>query len=322
MNYERLLILACAAAFSAGSTLAALIVIPAHARLQRGIARRPARERARLLLALRIMPFAAGVVTTLGVALAFVRYEPRHTTEPAGAVLLLTGGLALLLAVLAAWRLAVAGRQTAKCHRLVGRCGRRIDLPDFPIPAWRINAGFPVAAVSGVLRPRLIISARILDECSADELLAVLRHERAHVLRYDNLVRALVLGLPDILALSKHGDRMMSQWHRAAEDAADDEAVRSGAGARMALAGALVRVGRMATEPPPRWMPALALFDGDDLEGRVRRLLDPEAALPGAGVPRHATVVLSGVLLAAIAWAVTGPRPLHLALEWAVRNLP
>jgi hypothetical protein len=89
------------------------------------------------------------------------------------------------------------------------------------------------------------------------------------------------------------------------------------------LAAALVRVGRMATERPPVWMPALALFHGDNLEGRVCRLLDPQA--PPTRLEPHERVAGAALCLltaGTVAWAATGPRTLHTLLEWAVRNLP
>lgn len=323
MNYERLLVLVCVAALSAGSTLAALILLPVQAGLQRAFARRRSKMRARLVVALWAAPLVTGIFTAIGVGFAFLRHEPRQTTEQAGAVLLAVAGWTMVLALLAAWRLSAAAWQTSRCHRLVGRYGRRIDVPEFPLPVWRISVGFPVAAVSGVLNPRLILSTRVLDECSRDELLTILRHERAHIRRRDNLVRACLLALPDLFRVLKRSERFEKQWHDAVEEAADDEAVAGEAEARVTLAAALVRVGRMATERPPAWMPALALFHGDDLERRVCRLLDPQAP-PTRLEPRQRVTGAALCLLTVgtVAWVTTGPRALYTLLEWAVRNLP
>lgn len=326
MNYERLLVLVCIATFAAGATLAALLLAALRGRILLALADRPPRIRARLLLALRTAPFVLGMVMTLSVALAFVRYEPRNTTEEPGAVLLSMAVWTLGLVGLAGWRLAAAAWRTAQCHRLIGRHGGRIDMAGFPLPVWRIRARFPVAAVSGVLCPRLILSSRILDECSPDELRTVLRHELAHIRRRDNLARAGLIALPDVLALMRAGNEIVRQWHEAVEEAADDDSVSADEGARLALAGTLVRVGRMATEKPPSWMPALALFDtrrGDNLEKRVRRLLEPETQADQRGSRRRAVALVFGVLVAAAgAWVATGPRPLHDLMEWAVRSLP
>ena len=73
---------------------------------------------------------------------------------------------------------------------------------------------------------------------------------------------------------------------------------------------------------PPAWMPALALFDGDSLERRVRRLLDPEPLAASETPFRSAGAALVGLVAGAVAGFAIGSRPLHDVMEWAVRNLP
>ena len=319
-NYQQLLIVVCLAALSVGIALGTPVAACAHRVLLKRFTRASARERARLLLGLRLAPTVAGIVAASAVLLTFVRHEPAETTEAAGVVLLILATLALILMTAALLRVIQAARRTYRCHRLLARCGQRMDLPGFPLPAWRIVASFPVAAVSGVLRPRLILSSCILDDCTADELAMVVRHEEAHARHRDNLCRACLLALPDPFALFRRGAGITRDWQQAVEEAADDEAVRSDPEARIALAGALVRVGRMATSPPPAWMPALALYDGDNLESRVRRLLTPASPLTGRN--RLASVAIGLGAVAVAGWTATGSRPLHDLMEWAVRHLP
>jgi hypothetical protein len=322
MHYERLLVLACFAAAAVGSAGATLIVVVSRVRLRSAIERRTARTRAHVLFALRAFPFLAGLLAMVAVGTAFLRYEPRNTTEEPGVLLLLGAAAALGCCVGAAGRLLHAARQTALCSRVVARVGERIDLAGFPAPVYRVHAGFPVAAVSGALRPKLILSSSVLDGCPADELRAILRHERAHVQRRDNLVRLVMLGLPDPLGLMRAGDDILRAWQDAAEEAADEDAGMGSEEARSSLAAALVRVAKMAGGPPPGWMPALALFDGDRLERRVRRLLDPEPPASTLAAERASAMLMASALCACWMWAVTGPRPLHEFVEWAVRTLP
>jgi Zn-dependent protease with chaperone function len=321
-HYHYLLIVVCLATFSVVSIVGGAIAVGLHLALGGRLAHLPARERARVLLLLRAAPTVGGTLAALTMVLTFARHEPRGTTETAGLALTALAALSSILMLAALVRIVHGAKRSYQCHRLVARCGRRIDLPDIPLPAWRIDASFPVAAVSGVLRPRLILSSRILDECSADELTTVVRHEVAHARRRDNLVRAWLLALPDLFPLVDGGDAISRHWQRTVEEAADDEAVRSDADASITLARALVRVGRMATTPPPAWMPALALYDGDNLEGRVRRLLEPPAKL--TRVRRRAVPVAIGFGVATVAGLLgaTGTRPLHDVMEWAVRHLP
>ncbi len=138
---------------------------------------------------------------------------------------------------------------------------------------WLIESAYPVAAVTGLFRTRLLISTRIVSECTPRELEAVIRHEAAHVRRRDNLVRAAMRYLPDPMLLLNAGRELQTGWAAAAEEAADDEAAGPRVEARTELAAALVRVARMAEGPPPQWMPALAFYEGTNLENRVRRLL-------------------------------------------------
>ena len=322
MHYERLLVLACFAAAAVGSAGATLIVVLARVRLRSAIERRTACTRARVLFALRAVPFVAGLLAMVAVGAAFLRYEPRDTTEEPGVLLLLGSAGALGCCIGSARRLLQAARHTALCSRAVARVGERIQLAGFPTPVYRVHASFPVAAVSGALRPKLILSSSVLEGCSADELHAILRHERAHVQRRDNLVRLVMLALPDPLGLTRAGDDILRAWHDAAEEAADEDASMGSEEARGSLAAALVRVAKMAGGPPPGWMPALALFDGDRLERRVRRLLDPPPAASSLGAERCAAILIVSVFCGCWMWAAAGQRSLHELLEWAIRNLP
>jgi beta-lactamase regulating signal transducer with metallopeptidase domain len=321
-HYHQLLILVCLATLAVGSVLGGAIAARLHMMLRRWLTGVPPRERARLLLVFTAAPAVGGVLGVSAIVLTFAQHEPRETTETAGLVLMLLAALGSVLVFAAVLRIAHGARQTYKRHRLVDRCGRRIDVPDFPLPAWRIDTRFPVVALSGVIRPRLILSARILDECTAEELTVIARHEESHARRRDNLVRAWLLALPDVFSLFDRESAISRHWHRSVEEAADEEAVRSDPRAAIALAGALLRVGRMATSSPPTWMPVLALYDGDNLEGRVRRLL---ARPPGTAAGPRPIASLGICLIAATAagvLSVTGTRPLHEVMEWAVRHLP
>jgi hypothetical protein len=321
MNYEQLFVLVLVATFALSGTVLSIVAASACPWIERRSARLPARRRASLWVALRLSPTLTALFLSLAFGLAFVRHEPRHASEPAGGVLLGLAAFAFVLLAAAVWRVVSAILRTASCHRLVRRIGVPLDVPNLSLPAWQVPTDFPLAAVSGVLRPRLILSSRIIHECPEDELGLVLRHEAAHASRRDNLVRLALLACPDALAFMRGRGNCMRNWHHAVEEAADEAAVGSDSAAGASLASALVRVGRMSGSDRPSWMPALALFDGHPLEKRVRLLLTREG--DDASRPVRLNVKLAGAFaVAAAMWLATGPRLLHACLEWGVRNLP
>jgi Zn-dependent protease with chaperone function len=142
-----------------------------------------------------------------------------------------------------------------------------------------------VVAAVGVFRPMLIIARPVLAACTPEELRAILAHERHHLARRDNIGRAWFALAPDPLGWLPIARRLFAAWQDASEQAADDASAELGPTGRVALAQALVRVARLA--PPDHGLldlPVSALYRGEDLANRVRRLLAPPAP-PEADTP-------------------------------------
>jgi beta-lactamase regulating signal transducer with metallopeptidase domain len=152
-----------------------------------------------------------------------------------------------------------------------------IVLDGWTRPAFVIESTFPIVAVVGIWRPRLIIARHVLNSCSSEELRAVLAHEQGHAERRDNLGRLLMAVTPDVISWLPFSKRIALAWHEAAEEAADECADALGPRGRLLLAEALIRVARMAPSEPPVAVPASALYRGENIERRVRRLLSPLA---------------------------------------------
>lgn len=320
MSYYILLALIPLGAYAAASGAFGIGIACAWPSLRDRVSQRMAGERAGALALARLLPVAAGAGAALLVATAFVRYEPRGTTEVPGLVLVAAALVTLVLAAIGLARAAQSWRASARCSALLRQCGRRWFRADGQ-RIWLIDTAYPVAAVTGLFRTRLLISTRIVRECTPGELEAVIRHEAAHVRRRDNLLRAAMRCLPDPLMLLPAGRELQAAWAAAAEEAADDEAAGPHGDARMELASALVRVARMAEGPPPRWMPALAFYEGTNLERRVRRLLSGSTRCSSA-----MTRTLAATALAAATGALlltdAASRELHALMELAVRYLP
>jgi hypothetical protein len=319
MRYYMLLGLVTAAGFAATAAVCAALLTRLWPRLLPAALTLPtAGARARRFALLRLAPFTAGLAAAVVLGLNFLRYEPRGTTEEPGLLLLLVAALALALTAGAAGRILSAAGTMWQCRRLVRACGARSTGPGGQ-PVWIIDTEYPVAAVMGVVSTRVLLSRRILSECTDAEVASVVRHEIAHIQRLDNLVQGAMRFLPDPLAHTATGRAIQAAWATAAEEAADDLAAQDPAD-RTDLASALVRVAGMADHHPPRWMPALTFFEPATVECRVRRLLlsEPSATGPLRWAP-SALLACGGALI--VSTEAFGLR-LHALMELAVRALP
>jgi Zn-dependent protease with chaperone function len=285
----------------------------------------PAAERARRLAALRLLPAGSATAVSTLVTLAFLAFEPRATGEQFGVALPALAVLALAIFVAAGWRWFQAARDTRRLVQQWLRDAEPLALSGISAPAFVVTTDFPIVAVIGWRAPRLLIARSVLASCSPDELQAILAHEQGHIDRRDNLRRLLLTITPDVLAWLPSSEQLFVEWREAAEEAADDDAARTGEEGRARLASALVKVARLAA-PAPRqtrqaaqaWMPASALYRGENLDRRVRRLL-------GAGEPsRRAScrwprrMLAAVVALAALAVLET----VHAVVETAIHLLP
>ena len=320
MRYYVLLVLIPCAAYATASVLTSLAVAAAWPMIRRRTRDAEATLRARAMATTRLMPALVGLMSAATIAIVFIRYEPPDTTETPGLLLVAAASVTFGLGAAAARRLAGAIAAGVVCAQLLRTCGRSMARDD-GTRVWVVDTDYPVAAVTGILRPRLLLSTRIIDECTPGELEAVVRHEVAHVRRRDNLVRAAMLYLPDPFAYARAGREMQQAWANAAEESADDLAAGPQVAPRAELASALIRVARMDDRPAPRWVPALGFYEGANLAHRVSRLL--EAGRLSTGRSPRAIAALVAVT-ACWALALTDPvaRTLHAWMEVAVQHAP
>lgn len=314
MTFEIRLAVLVLAAFATAS-LATSALVPWMARR---ITRARPRSIATALTTVRLLPAGAGLLAAAVAGASFLTFEERGRIETTGVLLQGLAILTLLLTAAFAVRWYLITRQT---RRLIARWlpdARPITLGAARVPAFVVASEFPIIGVIGVVRLKLIIAQSVLDACSPEELEAILAHEQAHIERRDNLWRALLMAAPDLLTWLPISRRLQSAWHAATEEAADDCAGRLGQRGRPLLAQALVKVARLAvSRPEPGELPASALYRGDDIERRVRRLLAPADA--AARPHRTLRAVLA---LALTALAVAGLETVHQILEAAVHGLP
>jgi Zn-dependent protease with chaperone function len=275
--------------------------------------------RAAALLQLRLTPSVLAVAATMLALFAFVEYEPRGNGEHMGVLLVILSSAAASLMALSATRGLMGQVRTARLVRTWGQSAERVTLPDMPgVPCFAIDTAFPIVAIVGLVRPRLFISRVVLAACPLEELRAILRHERGHITRRDNLRHLVFLSAPDCLAGTPFGARVRQMWRDATEEAADDAAAPDTA-TRLHLAAALVRVARLVPAGCVQAeLPMSALYRGEPLEARVRRLLD---ATPP---PRHTRwrVWHAVALVLVLAIGMASADVIQNLVEAAVKFLP
>ena len=267
------------------------------------------------LFRLRMLPGALASLVAFAVVLPiFLVYEPPDTQESVPATVILLAGLGGVLLARGAWRAALAWKATRGVVRDWRRRGRRLETFDTPVPVYAIEETFPTVAVVGVARPALFIAERVLRECPADEVRAMLHHECAHVTKRDNLKRFLIRACPDFV-----GADLDRAWARAAEEAADAAVIARNPGFAVELAQALIHVARLAPAPQA---PALAsaFYLGGSIESRVRRLVQPVPAREtNRTIGRSA---LAAAALAVAAAVLASASTVHHLIEAAVHSLP
>lgn len=174
------------------------------------------------------------------------------------------------------------------------RLASRVDL---------VDDGQPYSFTYGLGEPRVAISTGLVDAMGADELEAVLHHERYHVRNADTLKVIVARAAPSAFFFLPALGCLRDRYLAGRELAADRSAVR--ASGDRALAGALFKV-----LDGPTWVDlgAAAALGGGVLEHRVEQLEDgAEPPLPL--VPKRAVWLTLAALAALVGlFAVTVAR--------------
>jgi hypothetical protein len=224
------------------------------------------------LLAVRLLPLGIASLTILVFVLpAFARFEPRGLDESAGLPILAAALLGAILLAAAAWRVIRDLRATRLLVR--GWLERARPVAWLDSNAFVVDTPEPLVAVTGIVRTRIFLSARVLAACGPAEIAAVVEHERGHLRAADNFKRLLLRACPGALRCGSHDRALEHAWSVVTEDAADAFAIRRGVEG-LDLASALVAIVRLGPAPSLD-APVSPFHEGDDLERRVRRAVDP-----------------------------------------------
>jgi Zn-dependent protease with chaperone function len=282
---------------------------------------RPQRA-ARLFFALRLLPFLSslGVIALLCVP-SYLRYEQNVGRERVGWFCLVAAALGLTLCLTSVYRSIRVLAQLyfiEKRFRPLPRLLSKLPADTRLCLAEDDGSGSPLLALVGVVRPKLIVSRRLLETLSPVQFEAALRHERAHQRSRDNLKRLLLAMAPGILPFTGGFAGIERHWERYAELAADDDAADGRIDRAVALAEALIQVARLGNIE--RRIPLASSLSARnlDLAMRVDRLLalNPTAPLQrrGSKVSRNSSLIFFGsvIFLALLPEAL---HPLHRLLE-------
>lgn len=176
-------------------------------------------------------------------------------------------------------------------------------------PVFVKDAGVPLALTTGLLRPQIYITTGMCELLDEDEVLAVLCHEWAHVLRRDTLWSWMVRLLRD-LGWFLPGTHLAWRHMVASQEEACDAMAASMMRQPLSLARALVKVGRALHGVEPRLSPAASLFAlaGASPRERVEQMIDlSKHALPqGRSATLGAYTLGAGLQLLAILPALLG----------------
>lgn len=275
---------------------------------------RSGRNSARLLFALRIMPFTlAGVFTLVFTLPSFLLLEPRSTGETVGTAPTVLASLCLMLLTAGVVRALSVLRRTSQALRKWLEGSKVMSAS--PVPVFQTSEHAPALTVAGVRDAKVLVSEATAAALTPAELETALRHEIAHVRAYDNLKKLLfrLAVFPGMAAL-EHA------WSEEAELAADDAAVGSLRDA-LDLAAALIKVSRLQAAPSVGLTTGL-LHSSTALSKRVQRLFswqENRAWHARGGKWWWALPPAMAILLVVVATYSSALSQLHDVTEWLVR---
>jgi Zn-dependent protease with chaperone function len=306
----RLVCLSLASFFLVNGTAGAATALSSSAAMRFAERMRP-RSAARFLFVLRMLPSVLGLTAVLGLCVpSYLWLEPQIESERVGVACLLLAGLAGAACSRSLIRTARAMRQSARLRKEWLHLGSGVSPEESPAvvdeKAMVIQKKGPLLALSGIFRPRMVISRGVLTELSKEQLDVAVRHEIAHRDSRDNLKRLLLVLSPEFLPFANGFAALEKTWARLSEWAADDEAVQGDSQRALSLATALSRVARMGARPRLSALHPSLLPADQDLSARVNRLLRVEPLPMKKVPPTRSRVILRGLCFIACALMLVG----------------
>ena len=242
------------------------------------------RSAARFLFILRMLPSVLAMMVVLGLCVpSYLWLEPQFASERVGLACLLLTALAGVACSHSLIRTARAINASVRLRSEWLRSGLGTSLNEKELhsavdqQAMVVSQRKPLLALSGIFRPRMIISRGVLAALSKEQLDVAAHHETAHRDSHDNLKRLFLVLSPEFFPFANGFAALEKTWARFSEWAADDEAVQEDSQRALSLATALLRVARMGAQPRLSILQTSLLPEDQDLSARVDRLLCAEA---------------------------------------------
>ena len=311
----RLAALSAAVWWLAGTVLSAAVAAVAPAAAL-SAERMRAASAARLLFLLRMAPaLGAAILVLLFAAPNYLRLETDRGPETMGGVCLAAAFFAA-----AGWGASlVRGSAAAAASRRFLRGCRPVRTCLAP-DVWVVDGPRGLVAVAGILRPRVLVSRSLAGDLTADQMAAILRHERAHGAALDNLKRLCLRMAPATLLFRRQFTKLERAWARQAEWAADDSAAAGNEERSIALAEALVRVAREGGAPRELALATPLVEETAQIAERVDRLLGGgPRRTPSCGIGKAAAGAAAVASMALIHFHAASMGAIHELMEYLVR---
>ena len=272
---------------------------------------------ARILLFARIAPLCAGVFVVLALCVpSYVWLEPIATNERVGLLFCAAGALGAWLSVQALSRACSAATRSIRFARACSTAGEVMTLSVPAATATVVSEQNVTLAMAGLFRPQLLVSRKVLDDLSTEQLDVALRHELAHRRSMDNFKQLLVMLSPEFAPFQRAFRRLEAEWRRVSEWAADDAASAGDPSKAVALAEALLRVARIAATEQLSPLCSTFVPGRADLAERVERLLNPQPPILSGPLPwKRIAAPFSVVFTLALILIVSRPATLHFVHE-------
>jgi beta-lactamase regulating signal transducer with metallopeptidase domain len=324
LPYLLRLLCLCLASFFVLNLAAGLLVRISSKSAIRFAQSRSSSTAARLLLALRLLPLALAVLFVAGLCVpSYLWLEPAATAEQVGLLCVVLGLLGAATWFISIARAAHSLLASLRHNRLCRFVGQETRVPGESSTLVVVEDEAPFLALSGLLRPQLLVSSSVLRAFSAEELDAALAHEHAHRTSRDNAKRMLILLAPDVFPFVPSLRLLERSWSKFSEWAADDQAAAGDSRRALSLAAALVCVARMGSAPRLPVLSTSLLACDRDLSARVDRLLHAAPIARVYSKPIHHGLRTAGFFLAgclaALLLAPSALSSVHELLELLLR---